>query len=125
MNSSGTKKQKRTPLKQKIKNRRNLSIKQSWDKANLGGKNLTAKNSDFKNNKNRTRQNPSSELTARNSTNQRVVGKHNIDTTMKFMGGTKELMSPQNNILETAESPHSRENNQVSDYYGTYAKVSD
>ena len=98
-----------------------MSIKQNWDKPNFGMNNFTAKNSDMKN-LSRTRQNPSSELTSRKSTNQRIKGKHNIDTSLKFMGGTNDIMSPEKNMLETVESPNSRDH-KASDYYGTYAKV--
>ena len=47
LNSSKPKSKLRSPIKQKIKNRRNLSIKQSWDKKSMGRKIMTTKNSDF------------------------------------------------------------------------------
>lgn len=46
LNASGNK--TRSPLKSKIKNRRNISIKQGWDMQNIAAKNLTTTNSNYK-----------------------------------------------------------------------------
>lgn len=59
--------------------------------------------------------------------NQRVLARHNIDTSMKFKPNGKDvnkyLNSPTYDGLETVESPKAIPENKKSDYYGTYAKV--
>ena len=45
--NASVKAKNRSPLKNKLKNRRNLSIKQSWDKQNTAVKNLTTTNSNY------------------------------------------------------------------------------
>ena len=123
--NSGKKKIRSTPLKQKIKNRRNLSIKQNWEQSNFGMRNMTAKNSGFISPLKQPSQNPSSEEVFRKSMNPKVMGQHNIDTTMKFLPGNNEALSPTTNIIETGESPNSRGGRAETEYYGAYAKVSD
>jgi len=47
-----------------------------------------------------------------------------IDTTIKFQSKGSAAMSPPRNALETVESPNNLEN-QRTDYYGQYARVTE
>ena len=96
-----------------MKNRRNLSIKQSWDRANIVNKNsifvenFTPNTSGFSTSK-----------------NQKIKARHNIGTNLKFQPKNDESVSPGQEVLETVESP-GRDDVEESDYYGTYAKVTE
>lgn len=57
------------------------------------------------------------------SKNQKIKAKHNIDTNLKFQPRNDEPVSPQN-LLETVESPENKAVEE-SDYYGTYAKITE
>ena len=116
LNSSRQKLNRKSPYKPAIKNRRNLSIRQSWDKPrfNQAGKTSPEKGS----------------MTTKNSgtgraINQRVLARHNIDTSMKFKPNAKDFHSPTHDGLDTVESPKAIPESKKSDYYGTYAKVAE
>jgi hypothetical protein len=104
----------KSPNKQSIKNRRNLSIKQSWDRANIVNKNsifvenFTAKTSGFSTSK-----------------HQKIKARNNIETNLKFQPNIEEPVSPGQNVLETVESVERDAVNERSDYYGPYAKVAE
>ncbi|CAI2371028.1 unnamed protein product [Moneuplotes crassus] len=113
LNTSQTNSKKRSPLKQKIKNRRNLRIKQSWDKK-------STKNSDF------TTKMLRKNLVNKESPDNAKAGKMKsnpwIGTNHQSI---KKKLLAEEITDERIESPGSRGVDLRSEYYGTYAKVSE
>lgn len=89
LNASKSNLHHKSPYTKQAKNRRNLSIKQSWDKPNFHPKRI---------------HNEKISKTSKNSRmpgqfHQRVLAHHNIDTTIKFKPA-EEVNSPKNQERE-------------------------
>lgn len=107
-----------SPYKKSLKNRRNISIKQSWDRPKLNHPNLTTTNAVLDRGLFRNQLSNSKDDKGKH---QRIVAQHNMETMIKFQP-SGEPLSPKINALETVESPKAQ--NVHSDYYSTtYARA--
>ena len=117
LNSSKSNLASKGAQRRSIKNRRNISIKQSWDKPN------------FKKDENPLsgRQNSKSKIKQPSPQKfyQKVQGRHNVNSNLKFNPPGYEMSSPSHKAIEPMESPTKRNIPTDSDYYGSYAKIAE
>lgn len=102
---------KSNSARKSIKNRRNINVKQSYDQQNF-------------HNPGPSIDNPVHAAQPFESSQTKVVGMHNIDTTAKFQPHENDGHSPAYNAIDSP-SYGSKHIKTESDYYGSYAKIID